>query len=276
MDPDPTADPAPELHAGIREEASRQTSGSGASRLGRHCREGLAEGRPGSRAEADEGRRGYLLAMEPLICPHCGKNFNEVPKRRSTGPLSQNHHFNGHCAQVARETGNDFEDVKLGIKARAIKRGFPEPRIRRAGGRTYEVWKSERLHSFRVRHADRRMPSSSVRVEHRSCGGRIMAGPISARDLYGGSDVLRSKKKVSGIKAAIKYADSWFAKFIALGTSGVLLAGQRKSFSARMFFAATPIQPGGTRRTPTLSARVVTSDITTIPSGHCTTLLGPE
>jgi hypothetical protein len=81
--------------------------------------------------------------MDYFPCPHCGKNVNEAPKVRSTGPLSANHHLNGHIAQLCRETKNDWEDVKLGVKARAIKRGFPEPKMRRAGGRKYEVWKSE-------------------------------------------------------------------------------------------------------------------------------------
>jgi hypothetical protein len=76
------------------------------------------------------------------ICPACGQRVRPR-KGRSTGPFSANHHLNGHVAQIARATGNDYEDVKIGIKARAIKRGFPEPRIRRAGGRIYEVWKSE-------------------------------------------------------------------------------------------------------------------------------------
>jgi hypothetical protein len=35
-------------------------------------------------------------------------------------------------------------DVKLGVKARAIKRGFPEPHVIRVRGRgEVEVWKSE-------------------------------------------------------------------------------------------------------------------------------------
>jgi hypothetical protein len=76
------------------------------------------------------------------FCPSCGQEIKNK-KLRSTGPFSQNHHYNAHVAQIARETGNDFDDVKIGIKARAVKRGFPEPRVRKAGGRTYEVWKSE-------------------------------------------------------------------------------------------------------------------------------------
>jgi hypothetical protein len=79
--------------------------------------------------------------MNAIECPRC--HYAWFPKSRTTGPHSQNHHFNSHVAQVAKETGNDFDDVKIGVKARAIKRGYPEPRIRKAGGRTFEVWKSE-------------------------------------------------------------------------------------------------------------------------------------
>jgi hypothetical protein len=78
-----------------------------------------------------------------MTCPHCGKDTEIAPRRRSTGPLSQNHHYNSHVAQIARDTGNDFDDVKIGIKVRAIKRGFPEPKARKAGGRFFEVFKSE-------------------------------------------------------------------------------------------------------------------------------------
>lgn len=45
-------------------------------------------------------------------------------RKRSTGWKSQNHHLNGHCQQIANETGNDFGDVKMFIKRRAIARGL--------------------------------------------------------------------------------------------------------------------------------------------------------
>lgn len=46
-------------------------------------------------------------------------------KKRSTGKYSQNHHFNGHCQQIAAETGNDLADVKLFVKRQAMKEGLP-------------------------------------------------------------------------------------------------------------------------------------------------------
>jgi len=52
----------------------------------------------------------------------------EIKKYRkllSTGEYSQNHHFNGACQQIANETGNDFADVKLYVKRKAISRGLP-------------------------------------------------------------------------------------------------------------------------------------------------------
>ena len=46
-------------------------------------------------------------------------------KKRSTGPYSQNRHFNGHCQQIAIQTGGDFDSVKLGLKFRACDMGYP-------------------------------------------------------------------------------------------------------------------------------------------------------
>lgn len=46
-------------------------------------------------------------------------------KKRSTGENSQNHRLNGHCMQIANETGNDFADVKMFVKRSAMKFGLP-------------------------------------------------------------------------------------------------------------------------------------------------------
>ena len=46
-------------------------------------------------------------------------------KHRSTGEFSQNHHINGHCQQIANETGEDFDIIKREAKRKAIKRGYP-------------------------------------------------------------------------------------------------------------------------------------------------------
>jgi len=46
-------------------------------------------------------------------------------KARSTGKDSQNHHLNGHCQQIAVETGNSFDTVKLSVKEIAIDNGYP-------------------------------------------------------------------------------------------------------------------------------------------------------
>lgn len=49
-----------------------------------------------------------------------------LPKRtRSTGYKSQNHHLNGHCTQIAVQTGNEFDYVKMWVKCRAIDMGYP-------------------------------------------------------------------------------------------------------------------------------------------------------
>jgi hypothetical protein len=79
-----------------------------------------------------------------MTCPHCGKDTEIPPRLRTTGWHSQGAHFNGHVAQIARVTGTDFQDVKAGVKLRAIKRGFPEPRWVKVKGRAaVEVLKSE-------------------------------------------------------------------------------------------------------------------------------------
>lgn len=46
-------------------------------------------------------------------------------KPRSTGKYSQCSHFNGHVQQICDETGNDFEDVKMYLKRKALRRGYP-------------------------------------------------------------------------------------------------------------------------------------------------------
>lgn len=45
-------------------------------------------------------------------------------KKRSTGRYSQGNHFNGHVQQICKDTGNEFEDVKLYIKRQCFKRGL--------------------------------------------------------------------------------------------------------------------------------------------------------
>ena len=46
-------------------------------------------------------------------------------KPRTTGKDSQNHALNGYVSQICRENGDEFDDVKMEIKRRAIKRGYP-------------------------------------------------------------------------------------------------------------------------------------------------------
>ena len=46
-------------------------------------------------------------------------------KGRSTGWKSQSHHINGHCQQIAEETGNDLDTVKSYCKNEAISAGYP-------------------------------------------------------------------------------------------------------------------------------------------------------
>jgi hypothetical protein len=62
-------------------------------------------------------RCGYTVTK----CPKCGA----VKKPRTTGPFSQSHAINGAIAQIAQETGNDFDTVKLWCKRTAIQQGYP-------------------------------------------------------------------------------------------------------------------------------------------------------
>lgn len=51
--------------------------------------------------------------------------FSPPHKPRTTGEKSQSHHFNGHVQQICQFIGEDFDVVKMEIKRRAIKRGYP-------------------------------------------------------------------------------------------------------------------------------------------------------
>ena len=49
-----------------------------------------------------------------------------LPKRpRTTGERSQNRAINGYIQQICEYTGNEFNDVKMYCKNRAMKRGYP-------------------------------------------------------------------------------------------------------------------------------------------------------
>lgn len=73
----------------------------------------------------------YQMAFKNLLA-FCHKNrggylrITLAPpfKRRSTGAGSQNHHINGHCQQIANETGEDFDVIKMEAKRKAIKYGY--------------------------------------------------------------------------------------------------------------------------------------------------------
>ena len=59
-------------------------------------------------------------------------------KIRSTGDYSQNHHLNGHIQQIAKSTGQPFEDVKKYIKQMGITQGYPIKEI--AGNPVTDLW----------------------------------------------------------------------------------------------------------------------------------------
>jgi len=57
--------------------------------------------------------------------PYYTLKIDTPRKPRTTGEKSQNHHVNGHCQQIAQETGQPFEDVKKYAKQFAITMGYP-------------------------------------------------------------------------------------------------------------------------------------------------------
>lgn len=46
-------------------------------------------------------------------------------KPRTTGKFSQSAHANGHIQQIAKYTGDSFDDVKMHIKREAVSMGYP-------------------------------------------------------------------------------------------------------------------------------------------------------
>lgn len=62
-------------------------------------------------------------------------------KPRTTGHDSQNHRANSHIQQIAEETGNDFDTVKMYCKHKAIPRGYPFSTI----GDVVVPWSEKRL-----------------------------------------------------------------------------------------------------------------------------------
>jgi hypothetical protein len=94
----------------------------------------------------------------------------ETPRsRRSTGYKSQNHHLNGHCMQIAHETGQDFETVKLYVKRMAIARGLPL-KLRPDGEILYSIVDNQP------------MPISETEMDTQQCGWCIEEAHILAAD----------------------------------------------------------------------------------------------
>jgi hypothetical protein len=78
---------------------------------------------------SDYGVRSLLKNLTELCSvKHGGYMQLEVSppyKKRSTGDKSQNNLIWKLITIIAQETGNEIEDVEIGAKERAIKRGYP-------------------------------------------------------------------------------------------------------------------------------------------------------
>lgn len=75
---------------------------------------------------------GYKVKLDSILADAWKKNngyvcltVEKVRKPRTTGEGSQNNLFYALVTEIAKETGNDIEDVKDAVKERAIKRGYP-------------------------------------------------------------------------------------------------------------------------------------------------------
>lgn len=75
------------------------------------------------------------------LCPHCKRMIWDPP--RTTGPRSESACLNGWLQVIASHTGHDFDEVKVMVKARAVKRGFPPPHEVMVGEESVTVFKSE-------------------------------------------------------------------------------------------------------------------------------------
>ncbi len=58
-------------------------------------------------------------------CLYFNINVSMPHKPRSIGELSQNHLINGVIQEIAEETGDDFDYVKMYCKRKAISKGYP-------------------------------------------------------------------------------------------------------------------------------------------------------
>lgn len=72
-----------------------------------------------------EWRGDLLKLLKKSVNGYYRLTVSTVTKPRSTGYKSQSHHINGHCQQIAEETGNDFATVKNHCKMVALERGYP-------------------------------------------------------------------------------------------------------------------------------------------------------
>ena len=86
----------------------------------------------------------YRLNIKEVV-DYCKDNNRRVhiliepeKKTRTTGDYSQSHHLNGHIQQIAKATGQPFEDVKKYIKQRAITMGYPIKKV--AGNPVMDFW----------------------------------------------------------------------------------------------------------------------------------------
>lgn len=90
----------------------------------------------------DRAKANILAMVGELAAPFLQVTIQEPFRPRTVGKGSQNHRVNGFIQQIAAETGEDFDDLKIRMKQRAISRGWPFV--------TMEEWINGVLHEYRV------------------------------------------------------------------------------------------------------------------------------
>lgn len=66
-----------------------------------------------------------VKSVERLSANQYTITIDKPRRRRTTGRRSQNARINGHIQVIAAATGNDFDDVKMYVKQRAVSMGYP-------------------------------------------------------------------------------------------------------------------------------------------------------
>ena len=75
-------------------------------------------------------RDAFWAMVEKAQTDYWNVRIGRPRKPRTTGPLSQNHHFRGHCKDIMEQTGNSMTAVATELKEHAVEFfGYPEDEV---------------------------------------------------------------------------------------------------------------------------------------------------